>query len=326
MSAELVPALLRAALDALPVAATLMDGFDATLPIVYANPACARLMGVVPADLVGRRLTEIHRDEPGLHRLRECVSAGREGRVAFLCRRGDGSSFWQDLQLVPLHEAGGALVHWLGLHHEMAPRAAGAEADARAATGRFRAMPEDLLTGLRSRAWLQEALEREVGAARRHGRAVTLFLADLDAFTAYNETFGRLGGDACLRQVARTFSHCFRRAADAVARWEGDTLAALAPDVDAAQAGRHAGTMLARVRGLALHHPRSRIGRHVTLSVGAGVLAPGAGGDAAGIVAAAEEALREAQAAGGDSAVVRLGAVAATPPSGQLVEQRVREP
>jgi diguanylate cyclase (GGDEF)-like protein len=134
---------------------------------------------------------------------------------------------------------------------------------------------------------------------------VALFLADLDAFTAYNEVFGRLGGDACLRQVARTFSHCFRRASDGVARWEGDTLAAVAPELNLAQARSHAEAMLARVRGLALHHPRSRAGRHVTMSIGVGVLEPGSRRDTAALVAAAHEALLEARGAGGDMAVVR---------------------
>jgi hypothetical protein len=60
----------------------------------------------------------------------------------------------------------------------------------------------DGLTGLGNRRLFEEALEREVGRARRGGLPFALILTDVDFFKKYNDRYGHVAGDACLRRVA----------------------------------------------------------------------------------------------------------------------------
>jgi diguanylate cyclase (GGDEF)-like protein len=166
----------------------------------------------------------------------------------------------------------------------------------------------DGLTGLGNRRLFEEALEREVGRARRSGLPFALILTDVDFFKKYNDRYGHVAGDACLRQVALAIASGARRPADLAARYGGEEFALILPDTDLNGAMAVAEVIRDAVAELQIEHADSPQGR-VTLSLGvvAGYPAQEANQVACAWVEAADTALYDAKAAGRNRAVGRVG-------------------
>ncbi|WP_243439041.1 diguanylate cyclase domain-containing protein [Fundidesulfovibrio soli] len=162
----------------------------------------------------------------------------------------------------------------------------------------------DGLTGLHNRRCLDETLEREWRRAAREGRPVSLVMADIDGFKPYNDFYGHLEGDNCLREVARLLSGTARRPADFVARFGGEEFAMVLPGTDHEGAMELADEVLARVRMLAIPHAGSVVDgvRHVTLSLGVATARPSEESNPQHLLDAADKALYEAKRGGRDRA------------------------
>jgi diguanylate cyclase (GGDEF)-like protein len=89
----------------------------------------------------------------------------------------------------------------------------------------------DALTGLGNRAALDQALEREFQLARRHGRALSLLVVDVDHFKAVNDRLGHSAGDQVLKFVARRLNEVARRS-DMVFRYGGEEFVLLLSNTD----------------------------------------------------------------------------------------------
>ena len=93
----------------------------------------------------------------------------------------------------------------------------------------------DALTGVKTRRYFMEALEREWRRSSHTGRQFCLALADLDRFKQVNDRMGRLEGDRVLTTVAALLGARSRRS-NMVARYGGDEFIILMPDANALQA------------------------------------------------------------------------------------------
>jgi len=156
---------------------------------------------------------------------------------------------------------------------------------------------QDPLTGIGNRRSFDEQLEQEVRRARRMQALVALLMIDVDHFKAFNDAFGHLQGDTCLRAVAGAIAGLVRRPGDLATRYGGEEFAVLLPGTDLAGAAVLAESMRAAVVALALHH-LAEYGV-VTISIGVAALRPGSEEDAgAALVRAADEALYAAKGDG----------------------------
>lgn len=126
----------------------------------------------------------------------------------------------------------------------------------------------DGLTGLANRRRFDELLEREVARLRRSGTPLSLILLDVDHFKDFNDCYGHVAGDDCLRRVAGIFPDLLQRATDVVARYGGEELAVLLPDTGHGGAIAIAEAIRTRVAALAVPHAGSRTADHVTVSLG----------------------------------------------------------
>lgn len=105
-----------------------------------------------------------------------------------------------------------------------------APADVKALVAQLAAQAvRDPLTGLYNRRFFDESLSRNVEAARRYGRDLSLVLFDLDRLKALNDRAGHAAGDAALRRFAAVLSQTVR-AADVVCRIGGDEFAVILPE------------------------------------------------------------------------------------------------
>lgn len=173
----------------------------------------------------------------------------------------------------------------------------------------------DSLTGIANRRAFEEALNQEWRRTMRHHTPLSLLMIDVDYFKRFNDSYGHVAGDQCLRTVAQALARLARRAGELAARYGGEEFAVLLPQTDIAAARRLGELMCQAVREQAIAHEGSAVAPFVTISIGVACIAglpPSAGaqarngaGDeapaAAGavwLVETADRALYEAKLAG----------------------------
>ncbi len=169
----------------------------------------------------------------------------------------------------------------------------------------LRALAEsDGLTGLANRRLFEDTLARELARARRGGSGFALILSDVDWFKKYNDRYGHVAGDDCLRKVAAAIAAGARRPGDLAARYGGEEFAVILPATTLDGAVKVAETIRAAVADLKLEHADSPYGQ-VSLSLGVVAGLAGAGPDGAW-VEAADRLLYEAKEGGRNRVAARL--------------------
>lgn len=126
----------------------------------------------------------------------------------------------------------------------------------------------DQLTGLANRRSFDESLATESKRAHREGTTLSLLMIDIDYFKNFNDTYGHIAGDKCLKAVGQALQCCLKRPSDLIARYGGEELAVILPKTDMAGAVTVAELILSALADLNLPHGSSPFGR-VTVSVGA---------------------------------------------------------
>ncbi|RZI83821.1 MAG: GGDEF domain-containing protein, partial [Pseudomonas sp.] len=158
----------------------------------------------------------------------------------------------------------------------------------------------DSLTGLGNRRRLDGVLDVEIARARRQGYPVALVMMDLDFFKAFNDRYGHLAGDQCLRRVAEVLGQALKRPADLAVRYGGEEFTLLLPDTDGHGAGLIVQETLQQLRRLAIEHAGSPFGV-VSASAGIAVAHPAQQPiSSQALVAEADAALYEAKRQGRD--------------------------
>jgi diguanylate cyclase (GGDEF)-like protein len=157
----------------------------------------------------------------------------------------------------------------------------------------------DVLTGLFNWGFLESTLAQELARCRRNGEMASVVLVDLDGFQTMNDRFGHGLGDAVLRAVTGVIRRQLR-ASDVPCRSGGDKFAIVLPDTYLSGALLVGSRIVAEVRHHFSAHPIE--GCRVAVSVSAGVASYGATcATSDALLDAAQRALEEAKAAGGDS-------------------------
>ena len=165
---------------------------------------------------------------------------------------------------------------------------------------------KDGLTGLYNRRHFDETLEAELKRASR-GRSpspLSLILIDIDYFKPFNDTYGHQEGDDCLVQVGAALKKVVRRPGDLVARYGGEEMVIVLPNMDSKGAEQVAEQMRKRVKALRIPHEGSRCDEHVTISLGVATMYPEISSSAAAIIKKADEALYEAKEGGRNRVVI----------------------
>jgi two-component system, sensor histidine kinase LadS len=161
----------------------------------------------------------------------------------------------------------------------------------------------DGLTGVNNRRNFDERLEVEWSRACRSHRPLALLFVDVDYFKQYNDTYGHLAGDDCLRRIARSLEELATRSTDTIARYGGEEFAVLVADETAGDAALLAERMRIGIQSLAISHAAAPLDR-VTISVGVAACVPAIGVPPTALIQAADAALYEAKRAGRNAVVI----------------------
>lgn len=156
----------------------------------------------------------------------------------------------------------------------------------------------DSLTQLANRRSFDETIDHEWRRLAREKQELALVLCDIDCFKQYNDTYGHLAGDDCLRRVAKVLGDGTKRAGDLVCRYGGEEFIFLLPNTPLEGATRFAERVRRAVEALALPHNTSRAASVVTLSFGVAAQIPRADGSLDILLKAADDALYQAKESG----------------------------
>ncbi len=155
----------------------------------------------------------------------------------------------------------------------------------------------DALTGLANRRQFDMCLAKEWRRGLRDRTPLSLLIIDADLFKSYNDTYGHLPGDHCLKMIAEATQSVVSRPGDLVARFGGEEFAVVLPNTGISGAMRTAHNVCVAVRNCRLPHSAHPAGI-VTVSVGCAALLPQLGQHAAALVDCADKALYEAKRTG----------------------------
>ncbi len=156
----------------------------------------------------------------------------------------------------------------------------------------------DGLTGIANRRYFDEVLEKEWQRAKRSHTSLALIILDVDFFKTYNDTYGHVAGDECLKKVAKILKDSTKRATDLVARYGGEEFTIILPDTDIRGANQVGETVRINVEKLGIKHKKSLISHNVTISVGIAVVEVAWDSSPMEMVAAADQALYQAKQKG----------------------------
>lgn len=158
----------------------------------------------------------------------------------------------------------------------------------------------DALTHLANRRRFNEFLQSLWDTSPAEYRRVAMILCDIDYFKRYNDTYGHLKGDRCLQQVGRVLRYSVLRQVDLAARYGGEEFAVILPNTGLSGAKVVAERIRAGVTNLQIPHETSQVSHLVTLSLGLAVVPLHSKQTPKGLIAAADQALYQAKAAGRD--------------------------
>lgn len=150
----------------------------------------------------------------------------------------------------------------------------------------------DALTKLYNRRHLMETLATEIQRCRRHQRALSVVMMDVDEFKEYNDAFGHLAGDKVLTGVASVLRK-FARDVDCVARYGGEEFLLVLPETRMEDAAK----VTERIRDQLADAEFG--GGKITLSMGIAEF-PAHGDSPEAVIASADAAMYQAKRDGRD--------------------------
>lgn len=153
----------------------------------------------------------------------------------------------------------------------------------------------DGLTGLANRRYFDESLRTEFFRLKRSGAPLSLIMLDIDHFKNFNDTYGHLAGDNCLKEIGGALKSNVRRVHDIVARYGGEEFSVIMPETESRGAATLAEQIRQSVESAGIPHAASDAANVVTVSLGVITAYPSVLSKPEEIIAMADEALYAAK-------------------------------
>jgi diguanylate cyclase (GGDEF)-like protein/PAS domain S-box-containing protein len=133
---------------------------------------------------------------------------------------------------------------------------------------------KDGLTGVANRRMFDSILEIEWANAQRNNQPLSLIMLDIDYFKQYNDHYGHIQGDDCLKRVAQVLSLAAVRPRDFFARFGGEEFVLVLPETDAKSARKVAERCCDLISKEQIPHEKSQASQVLTFSLGVGTIIP----------------------------------------------------
>lgn len=159
----------------------------------------------------------------------------------------------------------------------------------------------DVLTQIMNRRGYEDMLNRLWKDHERRKASLSVLLMDIDFFKKYNDGYGHIKGDECLREVAQTLKNELKRPIDVLARYGGEEFVVLLPDTDITGAKAVGVRLVSAMKKANIEHKFSDAQPYVTVSIGAAENTENQ--TISSILQTADEALYKAKEAGRDQVI-----------------------
>jgi len=226
-SADLLQAIFASATDYAIIT------MDAGGDIQTWNAGAEKITGFRFSEVIGQPLAIIFTPEdcatgaPDLE-FSNAVNEGRASDYRWHMRK-DGSRFWADGVMTPIHNADGEHIGYLKILRDITEKK-------RAELQLLEMVSIDALTKLPNRSAFNTRIQEVLSASHRSGQIFILQILDLDGFKEVNDMYGHQAGDDLLVQVAQRMKSVTRDT-DFIARLGGDEFVILQPDLHSSQLG-----------------------------------------------------------------------------------------
>nr|WP_281383443.1 GGDEF domain-containing protein [Granulicella aggregans] len=273
----------------------------------YVSPAATELLGWSQEELLrGSYLDIVHPEDIAkfVAMLGDCREGKETGSLSYRCRKQDSTYLWLEANVrlfrdTSTNEPAG----FVYVKRDISERKV-AESKLQDAFNTVEQLAlVDGLTGVANRRLLDETLGREWARAIRDGTLLSVLLIDVDYFKPYNDLYGHLAGDTCLRALANAIQVILRRPPDLLARYGGEEFVVVLPNTPHAGAEAMSERILQAVEQCCIKHAGSPYG-NVSVSVGCATGFASLESDPNELLKAADLALYRAKAAGRNRAEV----------------------
>jgi diguanylate cyclase (GGDEF)-like protein/PAS domain S-box-containing protein len=268
----------------------------------YISPAVQWTMGWDPKELIGTTYQEsiVHPDDiPAMTAILEALKTGEPAKtLTYRCRKKDGEYLWMEANIsLYCDRITGEPIGHVNVVRNIAERKAAEEKLQDAYLALEELASVDSLTGSANRRQFDDSLAQEWRRSVRTGSPMSLLLLDVDHFKLYNDFYGHLRGDNCLRQIARAALDMVQRPGDLVARFGGEEFAVILPGTSRDAALGLAERLRSAVEQHSIEHTASPH-NVVTISIGCATMIPERQINPNLLIEAADQALYEAKRSG----------------------------
>jgi diguanylate cyclase (GGDEF)-like protein/PAS domain S-box-containing protein len=157
---------------------------------------------------------------------------------------------------------------------------------------------KDGLTGVANRRMFDSVMELEWANARRNNQPLSLIMIDIDYFKQYNDHYGHIQGDDCLKRVGKVLSSAATRSRDFLARYGGEEFILVLPETDAESANKVAERCRNLIFKEQIAHENSPVSQILTVSLGVGTITPSHKDESIGFIEAVDRLLYQAKQKG----------------------------
>ena len=165
---------------------------------------------------------------------------------------------------------------------------------------------KDGLTGVANRRMFDSIMEMEWAHARHSSQPLSLIMLDIDYFKQYNDHYGHIQGDQCLKQIGQVLTSAATRSRDFIARFGGEEFVLILPETDEAAAAKIA----ERCRNLLfkeqIPHENSPVSQILSVSIGVGTVVPTHADEPVAFIEAVDRRLYQAKE-NGRNCIVKAG-------------------
>jgi diguanylate cyclase (GGDEF)-like protein/PAS domain S-box-containing protein len=265
------------------------------------NSGAERLYGYTKEEIIGRSIEilippEISDETPAL--LAQLVQGKRVDHYETMRRKKDGALINVSLIISPIKDHTGAITGASVIARDITAQKKAEELLRKLST-------TDGLTGIANRHALDRFMDEEWRRTLRNNGQLSFMMIDVDYFKKFNDTYGHVQGDECLKSVAGILKKFTQRPGDVAVRFGGEEFLIASSMIDANGAIFIAERIRREVEALKIAHERSDVSDYVTVSIGVVSVYPEQGMSPADIIKGADKALYEAKESGRNRVVVK---------------------